>query len=78
MKRIIVFRQPASKYLVTEMACWAAGGPLKYTCRSIGRLSPASYDHEEERNAFRDDAHQGAAPLALDCHEPLLPHDPAI
>jgi hemoglobin len=34
------------KYLVTEMTCWAARGPQKYTGRSMGgRLSPASYDH---------------------------------
>jgi hemoglobin len=32
------------KYLVTEMVCWAAGGPQTYTGRHEG-LAPTSQDH---------------------------------
>ncbi len=43
------------KYLVTEMLCWAAGGPQKYT----GRDMEASHRHlaitEAEWQAFMDD-----------------------
>jgi len=33
------------KYLVTEMVCWATGGPEKYTGRSMKGLPPTSDDH---------------------------------
>jgi hemoglobin len=46
------------KYLVTEMACWAAGGPQKYTGRSMGDSHRHLMITEEEWNAFMDDAHQ--------------------
>ncbi len=43
------------KYLVTEMVCWAAGGPQKYT----GRSMPDSHRHlgitPREWEAFMDD-----------------------
>jgi len=46
------------KYLVTEMLCWAAGGPQKYT----GRDMEASHRHlaitEAEWQAFMDDLQQ--------------------
>src|SRR6188474_2874229 len=46
------------KYLVTEMVCWAAGGPQKYTGRSMReahrhlRITPAEWE------AFIDDFQQ--------------------
>jgi hemoglobin len=46
------------KYLVTEMVCWAAGGPQQYS----GRSMPDSHRHlhitEQEWDAFLDDLHQ--------------------
>jgi hemoglobin len=46
------------KYFVTEMACSAAGGPQKYTGRSMGDSHRHLMITEEEWNAFMDDAHQ--------------------
>jgi len=46
------------KYLVTEMVCWATGGPQKYT----GKTMFDSHAHlditEQEWQAFLDDLHQ--------------------
>jgi hemoglobin len=46
------------KYLVTEMTCWAAGGPQRYT----GRPMVDSHRHlmitEDEWEAFMDDTRQ--------------------
>jgi hemoglobin len=46
------------KYLVTEMVCWASGGPQKYT----GRSMPESHRHlnitPREWEAFMDDLQQ--------------------
>src|SRR6202166_4261796 len=56
------------KYLVTEMLCWAAGGPQKYTGKDMEsshrhlRIAPSEWD------AFMDDVAQTldkfAVPLA--------------
>src|SRR6059036_3322572 len=52
------FPPPGFKYLVTEMLCWAAGGPQKYTGRSMKsshrhlRITPGEWD------AFMDDVAQ--------------------
>ena len=49
---------PGFKYLVTEMVCWAAGGPQKYTGRSM-LDSHAHLDITEgEWRAFMDDLRQ--------------------
>ena len=46
------------KYLVTEQVCWAAGGPQRYTGRSM-RDSHADLDITEfEWQAFLDDLRQ--------------------
>ena len=46
------------KYLVTEMVCWASGGPQKYT----GRPMRESHEHlnitPKEWDAFMDDLQQ--------------------
>src|SRR5580700_11073442 len=40
--------QPAGfKYLVTEMVCWATGGPQKYTGKSMAGLARAFEDHQQ-------------------------------
>jgi len=46
------------KYLVTEMACWAAGGPQKYTGRSMGDSHRHLLITEGEWRAFMDDLQQ--------------------
>src|SRR5947209_2324669 len=52
------FPPPGFKYLVTEMLCWAAGGPQKYTGRSMVdshrdlKITPPEWD------AFLDDLQQ--------------------
>jgi hemoglobin len=49
---------PGFKYLVTEMVCWASGGPQKYTGRSMYeshkdmKITPGEWD------AFMDDLQQ--------------------
>jgi hemoglobin len=47
--------KPGLKYLVTEMLCWAAGGPQRYT----GRTMAESHEHlaiaDGEWQAFMDD-----------------------
>jgi hemoglobin len=46
------------KYFVTEMVCWAAGGPQKYTGRSMGDSHRHLMITEEEWQAFMDDFQQ--------------------
>jgi hemoglobin len=46
------------KYLVTEMTCWAAGGPQKYTGRSMGDSHRHLMITEGEWQAFMDDLQQ--------------------
>ncbi len=43
------------KYLVTEMVCWAAGGPQKYTGRSMYDSHAHLDITADEWNAFMDD-----------------------
>jgi hemoglobin len=46
------------KYLATEMVCWAAGGPQKYSGRSMGDSHRHLMITEEEWQAFMDDFQQ--------------------
>src|SRR6202051_3526590 len=46
------------KYLVTEMVCWAAGGPQQYSGRSMGDSHRHLMITEEEWQAFMDDCRQ--------------------
>lgn len=43
------------KYLVTEMMCWAAGGPQQYSGRSMGDSHRHLMITEEEWQAFMTD-----------------------
>jgi hemoglobin len=43
------------KYLVTEMTCWATGGPQTYTGRSMGESHRHLMITEDEWNSFMDD-----------------------
>ena len=46
------------KYLVTEMVCWAAGGPQKYTGRSMKDSHQELLIKPAEWDAFLDDLQQ--------------------
>ena len=46
------------KYLVTEMVCWAAGGPQRYSGRSMGDSHRHLLITPEEWEAFMDDLQQ--------------------
>src|ERR671923_1233504 len=46
------------KYLVTEMVCWASGGPQTYSGRSMGDSHRHLMITEEEWQAFMDDLQQ--------------------
>ena len=46
------------KYLVTEMLCWAAGGPQRYTGRSMAESHRHLLITSEEWQAFMDDLQQ--------------------
>ena len=49
---------PGFKYLVTEMVCWAAGGPQKYTGRSMSESHKHLKITGDEWDAFMDDFKQ--------------------
>jgi hemoglobin len=46
------------KYLVTEMVCWATGGPQKYTGKSMAESQSHLRITGEEWEAFLDDFQQ--------------------
>ena len=58
-----------SKYLVTEMVCWATGGPQKYTGKSMAE----SHNHLKitgsEWEAFLDDFQQTLDQFAVPAPE---------
>jgi len=49
---------PGFKYYVTEMVCWAAGGPQTYSGRSMGDSHRHLMITDEEWQAFMDDFQQ--------------------
>jgi hemoglobin len=49
---------PGFKYLVTEMVCWAAGGPQKYTGRPMKESHRQLMITAGEWEAFVDDLRQ--------------------
>ena len=49
---------PGFKYLVTEMVCWATGGPQKYTGRSMADSHRELGITAGEWDAFMDDFQQ--------------------
>jgi len=46
------------KYLVTEMTCWATGGPQTYTGRAMGESHRHLMITEDEWRSFMDDFQQ--------------------
>jgi hemoglobin len=57
------------KYLVTEMVCWATGGPQKYTGRSMADSHAHLKITSEEWEAFLDDFQQTLDKFAVPAEE---------
>ena len=57
------------KYLVTEMVCWAAGGPQNYTGRSMADSHAQLKITGEEWEAFLDDFQQTLDKFAVPAEE---------
>ena len=64
-------RVPAAgfKYLVTEMVCWAAGGPQKYSGKSMADSHADLKIMGEEWEAFLDDFQQTLDKFAVPAEE---------
>ena len=63
---------PGFKYLVTEMVCWATGGPQRYTGRSMRDSHAHLKITAAEWDAFADDFSQTLARFsvpAAECEE---------
>jgi hemoglobin len=57
------------KFLVTEMLCWAAGGPQQYSGRTMGDTHRNLDITEDEWSAFMDDLHQSLARFQVPAEE---------
>src|SRR5205823_508028 len=57
------------KYLVTEMVCWAAGGPQKYTGKSMAESDSHLRITGKEWEAFLDDLRQTLDKFAVPVEE---------
>ncbi len=57
------------KYLVTEMVCWATGGPQKYTGRSMKESHEQLMITAVEWEAFLDDLQQTLDKFAMPAPE---------
>lgn len=57
------------KYLVTEMVCWAAGGPQKYTGRPMAESHAHLKITSQEWEAFLDDFQQALVKFAVPAEE---------
>src|SRR5438309_4417668 len=60
---------PGFKYLVTEMVCWASGGPQKYTGRSMAESHADMKITGKEWEAFMDDFQQTLDKFAVPAEE---------
>jgi hemoglobin len=57
------------KYLVTEMVCWATGGPQKYSGRSMAESHKDLRITDDEWAAFSDDLQQTLDKFAVPAEE---------
>jgi len=57
------------KYLVTEMGCWAAGGPQEYTGKSMADSHAHLQITSKEWEAFLDDLQQTLDHFAVPAQE---------
>jgi hemoglobin len=60
---------PGFKYLVTEMVCWASGGPQKYTGKSMVESHADLKITAKEWDAFLDDLQQTLEKFAVPAEE---------
>jgi hemoglobin len=60
---------PGFKYLVTEMVCWATGGPQKYTGKSMHDSHVHLDITEAEWQAFMQDLRDCFAKFKIPAHE---------
>jgi hemoglobin len=60
---------PGFKYLVTEMVCWATGGPQKYTGKSMAESHKDLKITGKEWEAFLDDFQQTLDKFAVPTEE---------
>src|SRR5205823_719917 len=60
---------PGFKYPVTEMVCWASGGPQKYTGRSMAESHADMKITGKEWEAFMDDFQQTLDKFAVPAEE---------
>jgi hemoglobin len=60
---------PGFKYLVTEMVCWASGGPQKYTGKSMVESHADLKITAKEWDAFLDDLQQTLDKFAVPAEE---------
>jgi hemoglobin len=60
---------PGFKYLVTEMVCWASGGPQQYSGRSMDETHRDLSITDDEWAAFMDDLHQSLAKCEVPASE---------
>jgi hemoglobin len=60
---------PGFKYLVTEMVCWASGGPQKYKGRSMAESHADMKITGKEWEAFMDDFQQTLDKFAVPAEE---------
>jgi hemoglobin len=61
------------KYLVTEMVCWATGGPQKYTGKSMADSHKHLKITSQEWEAFLDDFQQTLDKFAVPAEEQAEP-----
>src|SRR5437879_5817855 len=60
---------PGFNYLVTEMVCWAEGGPQKYSGRSMAESHKELNITSDEWAAFMDDLQQSFDKFAVPLEE---------
>jgi hemoglobin len=60
---------PGFKYLVTEMVCWATGGPQRYSGRTMGDSHRHLQITPQEWEAFSDDFQQTLDAFAVPAAE---------
>lgn len=66
---------PGFKYLVTEMVCWAAGGPQTYSGRSMEDSHKELMITESEWQAFMEDFHKTLDKFNVPAREQQELHD---
>lgn len=69
MRRITAYPRPGFKFLVTELLCWAAGGPQTYSGRAMDESRRHLLITAGEWQAFMDDVQQTLDKFAVPAPE---------